>query len=82
MSTANKAVPDLDVIEENAEEMLTGMENIKVLLREPSARRIFKERTPVLQPSKEVGIVNQYIPKPLLYRAESKPEFVRGGLLP
>jgi len=41
VSTANKAVPDLDVIEENAEEMLTGMENIKVLLREPSARRIF-----------------------------------------
>ena len=82
MSTAIKAVPDLDVIEENVEEMLTGMENIKVLLKEPSARRIFKERTPVLQPSKEVGNVNQYIPKPLLYRAESKPEFVRGGLLP
>jgi len=42
-------VPDLDVIEEKAEEMATGMENIKVLLKEPSARRLFKERTPVLQ---------------------------------
>jgi len=33
-------VPDLDVIEENVEEMLTGMENVKVLIKEPSARRI------------------------------------------
>jgi len=32
--------PVLDVIEENVEEMATGMENIKVIIREPSAKRI------------------------------------------
>jgi hypothetical protein len=36
--------PILDVIEENAEEMGTGMENIKVMLREPSAKRIGREK--------------------------------------
>jgi len=43
-----KHVPDLDIIEENGEEMATGMENIKVMLRQPSARRIIKERVPIL----------------------------------
>lgn len=39
--------PLLDVIEERAEEMVTGMENIKVQLREPSAKRIVREKAKI-----------------------------------
>ena len=41
------ASPLLDVIEEKAEEMVTGMENIKVQLREPSAKRIVREKAKI-----------------------------------
>jgi hypothetical protein len=48
-------VADLDIIEENAEEMATGMDNIKVLLKEPSSRRIVKERINILQSAKDAA---------------------------
>jgi hypothetical protein len=34
----------LDIIEEKADEMGTGMENIKVMLRQPSARLIISDK--------------------------------------
>jgi hypothetical protein len=39
--------PVLDVIEEKAEEMVTGMDNIKVMLREPSAKRIGRQKAKI-----------------------------------
>ena len=34
----------MDIIEEKADEMGTGMENIKVMLRQPSARLIISDK--------------------------------------
>jgi hypothetical protein len=57
---ANRVNPDLPIIEEKADEMGTGMENIKISLKQPNSVKVV--------PEKAKDLTERTVERKLLYR--------------